>query len=435
MIPPLFMPSAFSAHSKALQGFLTRLYKSRFFTVSVLIHAIIVMVLGGTVLFNKYVEPPDFTGGEGEGGFVSPEQAAQPPQQQAPPQQPTFTVTAPTNAAPINAITTTSLTQATFIPPTLATPVIDATAKTLAQPTPSSTAFSGGMSKEVAKGIAGFSGGWAKGGSGGTGSSLKSREFQFTAYLAKYAGGDWDSTIWYAKLAGKQEMRGSLPNLLWFMSKDSRNKIKADPDPVPLDLSSEEIFSKKPPFIFFTGHRDFKLTDKEVENLQKYIRLGGAIWGDSSVPGRRSRFDIAFRREMRRVVPDVDKDFEALPASHDIFTKRYYQEIIQVPQGINFYTEPVYALKIYGEIAVLYTSNDYGDMWQFGLNDKGGFEGGRDENNRMVAMNEGLSHLRGFYIRNIEPASVLATYKFGTNIIIHLLTRWEDKVRNVPKSL
>jgi hypothetical protein len=428
------MPSAFDTHSKAFREFQKRLFKSRFFTVSVLIHAVIVIVLSGTVLFNRYVEPPDFTGGEG-GGFVSSEQTAAPPQELTPPPQPTFTVTAPTNTAPINAITTTSLNQTVFIPPTLATPTIDVTAKSLAAPTPSA-AFSGGMSKEVARGIAGFTGGWARGGSGGPGSSLRSRQFEFTAYFAKYSGGNWDSTIWYAKdEAGKKVMRGSLPNLLWLITKLSKDKIKAELQPVPLDLSSEEIFSKKPPFIFFTGHRDFTLTPKEVDNLQKYIRLGGCVWGDSSVPGRRSRFDIAFRREMRRVVPDVDKDFEPLPANHDIFARGYYPEIKQVPTGINFYAEPVYALKIYGEIAVLYTANDYGDMWQFGLNEKGEFDKTRDDDRNYVAFNEDLDKVRGVYIRNIEPETVMATYKFGVNMVVHLLTRWEDKVRGVPTGL
>ena len=81
------------------------------------------------------------------------------------------------------------------------------------------------------------------------------------------------------------------------IDKLSRDKIRAKPQPVPLDLSNwDEIGSKKPPFIFFTGHRDFKLTDQEVKNLGEYLRSGGCIWGDSSLPGQRSRFDIAFRR-------------------------------------------------------------------------------------------------------------------------------------------
>ena len=34
--------------------------------------------------------------------------------------------------------------------------------------------------------------------------------------------------------------------------------------------------------------------------------MGGAIWGDNALPGWGSRFDVAFRREMKRVVPDIE---------------------------------------------------------------------------------------------------------------------------------
>jgi hypothetical protein len=139
---------------------------------------------------------------------------------------------------------------------------------------------------------------------------------------------------------------------------------------------------------------------------------------------------------MRRVVPDVDKDFEPLPANHAIYTKDvYFPEIRGVQPGMNYYKEPIYALKYFGEIAILYTPNDYCDMWQFGLDDKWQFDMRRDEHYKMVAMNEGMWQQRDTYYHNITPESVRATYQFGTNIIIHLITRWEDKLRAVPSSL
>ncbi|MDP9292396.1 MAG: DUF4159 domain-containing protein [Verrucomicrobiota bacterium] len=432
------MADLLPARSKRLHKLYRRLSRSRFFTLSLLLHAALIFLVGGTVLFNKYVEPPDFTG-EAGGGFVSAEQAAQRPAPAQPQlQQPMFTVTAPSNAtAPtIAAITTAAAAQSAFSLPTIANPVVSAAAKTFSQAAaavaPAAT-FSGGMSREIATGIATFTGGWSKG-STGLGTSIRSREFEFTAYLAKYSGGDWDSTV---RQKGGKITAGSLPNLLFVIGKLTRDKINAHPDPVALDLSSEEMFAKKPPFIFFTGHRDFKLTDKEVANLQKYIRLGGCIWGDSSLPGERSRFDIAFRREMRRVVPDVDKKFEPLPPGHDLYNvaKIYYPEVHEPPAGINYYREPVYALKIFGEIAVLYTANDYGDMWQIGLTEKLEIDHRRNERKEYVALNPTLWNLRNTYIRNLEAPALAATYKFGTNVVIHLLTRWEDKVRNVPAGL
>jgi hypothetical protein len=258
------------------------------------------------------------------------------------------------------------------------------------------------------------------------------RAFKFTAYLAKYDGGDWDSTV---GMANGKIAKGSLPNLLFLLQKWSHNKIDAQPDAVPLDLSSDRLFTEKPPFIFFTGHRDFVLTDTEVKNLQTYLQLGGAIWGDSSLPGARSRFDLAFRREMKRVLPDQNIAWEPLPADHPLYTQAYYPEVRQVPEGLNYYQEPIYALKLYGEISVLYTANDYGDMWQIALTEKGDIDLSRDENDHLIVTNERLLNFRNMYFRNLEVKPITDSYKFGTNIIVHLLTRWEEKLRNVPTGL
>jgi hypothetical protein len=302
--------------------------------------------------------------------------------------------------------------------------------------------MSGAMASDIRK----FTGGWGKGSGSGTGT--RQREFQFTAFVAQYGSSDnWKSV--YRTDGSKGIPQGALPNLLEFMSKASRDKIKTDYKNVrAIRLDSDQLFSEKPPFIFLTGSRDFTLTDKEVENLRKYIRLGGAIWGDASVPGQGSRFDIAFRREMKRVMPDKDKDFEPLDVNDAMFKRSpYFPEIKKQPAGLNYYDDPVFVMRYFGEIAIIYTSNDYGDMWQFGVKEEGRnwvINGDRDEEawqkgKPFVAQYEPLYLQTGIYIHNIDPKDIgkpgglLDTYKFGTNMIIHLLTRWEDKLRTAPR--
>jgi hypothetical protein len=129
------------------------------------------------------------------------------------------------------------------------------------------------------------------------------------------------------------------------------------------------------------------------------------------------------------VIPDVDKDWEELPPNHPIYTQAYFPEVKGVPPGLNYYREPIYALKIYGEVAVIYTANDYGDMWQIGLNQQGQVDTRRNAKNQYVAINEVIWGNRDTYVRNISPESLALTYKFGTNVVIHLLTRWESKTR------
>jgi hypothetical protein len=107
-----------------------------------------------------------------------------------------------------------------------------------------------------------------------------------------------------------------------------------------------------------------------------------------------------------------------------------------VPPGINFYKESVYTLKIYDEVAIIYTANDYGDMWQFGLLPDGKIDERVNEKGTYVALNAFLwrpqSNIRNIYMRNISEASLDLTYKFGTNLVLHLLTRWDSKVKSAP---
>jgi hypothetical protein len=428
-----------------LDRLIEKFNNSRFFTISFVLHVLLIVIFGGTVLFEAMQEPPDFEGGEG-GFLAGGEEMAPPPSAaQVQPQETTFTVTTPAvQNTTVAAITTTGQNPLNFsmdaiiTPSTMVKPSTPTTAVTAA---PTAAAGAAGMSAAVAGQIREFTGGWGKGSGSGTGT--RQREFDFTAFIAKYSGGNWNSVFRVVD----NIPQGALPNLLEFMSKESRDKIKTNYNKVePVSLDSDRIFAAKPPFIFFTGSRDFKLTDKEVANLQKYVRLGGAIWGDSSVPGRGSPFDIAFRREMRRVIPDKDKDFEALSPNDAIFRRApYFPEIKQQPPGLNYYEEPVYVMRYFGEIAIIYTANDYGDMWEFGIKQKSPREweinADRDESpgkgNTFIALQWDLYIDNGIYVHNANPippiASIMDTYKFGTNMIIHLLTRWEDKLRSAPR--
>jgi len=419
------------------QKLIDKFSRSRDFTISFFLHVIIVALFGTTVLFKAVQEPPDFEGEEG--GFVGAgsDAAAPPPTTPQTQQTPNITVSAmPVPSSAISAITTVApspvnftMAQAVVAPVQVAAP----SAAQMSAPVPAG--MSGSLTAAQASAIKAFTGGWGKGSGSGTGT--RQREFEFTAYIGQYEGGNWSSTIstvGQSGYSGGVINNGSLPNLLYFMNAWSKNKVKTNYKNVKaIRLDSDEIFAVKPPFLFLTGTKDFRLSQKEVETLQKYVRLGGAIWGDSSVPGRFSRFDIAFRREMKRVIPDVDKDWEPLPLNHPIFAQAYFNEIKEVPPGLNYYREPVYALRIYGEIAIIYTANDYGDMWQIGLTDQGQIDLRRNQEMPgwpWIAMNRTIWNNRETYMRNISAESLLPTYKFGTNIVIHLLTRWESKTRS-----
>ncbi|MEO8352150.1 MAG: prenyltransferase/squalene oxidase repeat-containing protein [Chthoniobacteraceae bacterium] len=135
-----------------------RLAASRFFTFSLLLHVIIVVLGGGVVLFKAYIEPPDFVS-EG-GGLVSAEEVtAQPPEDTPDPSEQIFTPDQPEISAPtVDAITTSNL-QASFkisSVPTPIKPVATDISKSVAQATKS---LAKGLGKGVPSTMAGRMGG------------------------------------------------------------------------------------------------------------------------------------------------------------------------------------------------------------------------------------------------------------------------------------
>jgi len=419
--------------SSLVRKLIDKFSNSRDFTISFVLHVILVTLFGTTVLFQAVQEPPDFKCGPGDRFVTVTATALKPPtQEQQPPDSPDITAPSTSPTSQINTVNAIAPSQPSFQMPQQRIAPISPVAPSDIKIASIKPVSPDRLTRQDADDIGTFTKYWNPDGKvPAKGTGIRDREFVFTAYIGQYSGGNWNSTI---QVENDKIENGSLPNLLDFMHVCSKNKVKTNYQNVrAIRLDSDQLFvgnketGGPPPFVFMTGTRDFRLSDKEVENLQRYVRLGGAIWGDSSVPGRHSRFDIAFRREMRRVIPDVDKDWEAIPANHPIFAGAYFPEVKDVPTGLNFYKEPVYALKIHGEIAVLYTANDYGDMWQVGLNDKGQVDMRRNEQNAFVALNATVWDNRETYLRNLTPEALAQTYKFGTNLVIHLLTRWENK--------
>ena len=174
--------------------------------------------------------------------------------------------------------------------------------------------------------------------------------------VVEYEGGDW-----YCELVKNDKKvdpaHGTIPNLIGEIRK--RTNIRVNQDTVTVvRADSKEIHES--PFVYFTGHDNFVLTEAEVENLRAYILQGGAIIANSALPGRRSRFDMAFRREMNRVMPNFP--LHAIDMKHPIYES--FTIFKEVPEGMNYWKEPLEVIEVDDRIAVIYNLNDYGElMW------------------------------------------------------------------------
>jgi hypothetical protein len=264
-----------------------------------------------------------------------------------------------------------------------------------------------------------------------SGSDPKNVIAKFPVYLAAYANGDWGCNVHMED--GKIDA-GSLPDLVAKINEWSKGHITGEVIPTPLNIGGPDLLDKKPPFIFFTGHKDFVLTDQEIKNLQDYLQIGGAIWGDNTLAGRGSRFDVAFRREMKRVVPDLDKNFEPMPLTADVYTKSWFP-IAKVPEGMNYFAEPLEHLDIDGKLAILYTPNDYSDLFFMRiLPGDAEYQGIWPDKGAIPPLFTTSTFLYNntVFFRNFNLPSCLAAQQLGMNIVGYMLVRFDKDLLLAP---
>jgi hypothetical protein len=399
-----------------------RFFHSGFFLAALLFHLIIFLMVATWIIFPAYKAPVDeFT------------QTYLPPASPPPPPPPSQAVVVPTHtvAPPTPTITSSSPT------PTFSVPMPDFTQTTTPQnvqdkmtapvvtPKNNLQARLTAIRQTVAN--------WGRDANNIRDSNSDPHNItaKFPVYLASYANGDWGCNV---KLLNGKIDSGSLPNLVAKIGDWSHGKITGNVIPEPLSIGGPELLDKKPPFVFFTGHKDFVLTDAEVQNLRDYLQVGGAIWGDNALAGRGSRFDVAFRREMKRVVPDPDKNFVPYAMSDDVFTKSWFP-ITQIPTGMNYYNEPIEHLDIDGKLAILYTPNDYSDMMQMRIvppDDVKYFAPARPQPPGTLFTPRDMILRSTVFYRNFTLPSCLAVQQLGMNIIGFLLIRFDKDLMLPP---
>ena len=411
------------------QKWTEKISRSGYFFGALLLHFVVFLMVATWVIFPA-IHPPteDFTK-----TYVP---ASSPP---PPPPPPTETVQVPTHSVPNPTTTITAPTAAPSfsvplpdLSPT-STPVV--VTQQMSQPVVSkSTSISEARLSKIMQTEAA----WGRGKQDilESNSDPKNITAKFPVYLASYANGDW-----YCNnvITNGQITAGSLMDLVTKMNEWSHGHITGTVVPTPLNIGGPDLLDKKPPFIFFTGHKDFVLTDTEIQNLRDYLQIGGAIWGDNTLAGRGSRFDVAFRREMKRVVPDLDKNFQPIdPTDKElgarIFSHAWFN-IPDVPKGMNYYAEPIEHLDIDGRLAILYTPNDYSDLFFMhilpGVQQAAGYDINLKTQDTLYTSQIFGSH-RKIFFRNFELPSCLLAQQFGMNIIGYMLVRFDKDLLLTP---
>ncbi|OIN98256.1 hypothetical protein COS16_09280 [Candidatus Desantisbacteria bacterium CG02_land_8_20_14_3_00_49_13] len=171
----------------------------------------------------------------------------------------------------------------------------------------------------------------------------KGGEFIFAQVMH---GGDWDPHA------------GAVSRFIQKMKESTSSDAKLRR--VKVDLASADLFSY--PFLYMTGHYDFKFTSQEISNLASYLKKGGFLFANACCGS--ADFDIAFKREMKRVLPGFE--MKALGTSHSIFDSFYTIQKVAYTQKVElaspgFSSPYLEGIDIEGGTAVVYSP--YGLVW------------------------------------------------------------------------
>jgi hypothetical protein len=163
------------------------------------------------------------------------------------------------------------------------------------------------------------------------------------AKLKYDGGGDW-----YAN-------KTALPNLIEYCNRYLKTKIRSEEDIV--EVGSPALFTY--PYVYMTGHGNVRFSDRQAENLRKYLIAGGFLHIDDNYG-----LDPFVRLEMKKVFPELE--FEELPFEHPIYHQKYdfnkglpkiHEHDGRPPQGFGLIYE--------GRLVCFYTYEcDLGNGWE-----------------------------------------------------------------------
>lgn len=120
------------------------------------------------------------------------------------------------------------------------------------------------------------------------------------AKLKYNGGGDW-----YAN-------KTALPNLIRFFNQNLKGNIHPEEDII--EVGDRKIFQY--PYVYMTGHGNVVFSERDVENLRKYLLAGGFLHIDDNYG-----MNEFVRREMKKVFPEYS--FVDLPHSHPVYHQKY----------------------------------------------------------------------------------------------------------------
>lgn len=195
----------------------------------------------------------------------------------------------------------------------------------------------------------------------------KSNEFVFARL--RYDSGDWD---YNPKVAGNV-----LDSVMQYTT------IPVYPEEIVITADSPELASF--PFLFMTGHKLVRFTERERDGLVRFVEQGGLLFSDDCNHDVNGLYAKSFEDEMRRAFPKTP--LAKIPAAHPIY--RSFFNFDGPPQtshelngwGDDMVHDYLKAIDRNGRLGVVYSNKDYGCEWDYDWRNK---RFRRDDNTRFA---------------------------------------------------
>jgi len=170
---------------------------------------------------------------------------------------------------------------------------------------------------------------------------------------AKHVGGEPDGIVQVANLvyAGTKSSRCFSDHFL--IKAEKETAISTSRRFHAVKLIDDDLFEF--PLVIMTGEGDFQLSDKERENIRRYVERGGLLIASAGCSSR--EWDRAFRREMTQVFPK--QSLSPIEMSHPIFHTVYDIDALVTTHGGT--PRPLAGVSLDGRLGVIYSPDGLND--------------------------------------------------------------------------
>lgn len=187
----------------------------------------------------------------------------------------------------------------------------------------------------------------------------KPRSHEFVFARLRYDSGDWD---YNPKVAA---------NVL--NSVVEYTNIPVYPEEVVITADSEELLGF--PFLFMTGHKLVRFSEKERATLRRFAERGGLLLSDDCNHDVAGLYAVSFEQEMKAAFPG--DPMAKLPNTHAIY-RSFFEFPDGPPQtihelngwGDDIVHEYLRAISHDDRVGILYSNKDYGCEWDYDWRNK-----------------------------------------------------------------